>query len=131
VNYDEPSLPDATTIPPPPRSLTGAGRIEWVRLVKPLIENRVLTDADMTAFEDYCRALSELRRYELKAKRVGLEQAIAKGFQGTVIKLRAQLVQMRAHLGLSPATRGSVKAAPRSSSRLDRWFNRNVTTNRR
>ena len=120
VNFDEPQLPAPSTLEPP-AWLAGAGLQEWRRLAEPLKAAGVLTEGDRGAFTDYCGALSDLRRYEAKAKRVGLELAIAKGFAGMVLKLRAQVTQLRAHLGLSPSSRASVKAArARTSQDTDR-----------
>src|SRR3954470_21352191 len=77
INQDEPQLPEPRTRRAP-AGLTGPGRHEWQRLVGMLSNRGVLTEADLAGFEDYCRALSQLRAYELKAKTAGLELAIAK-----------------------------------------------------
>lgn len=109
LNREEPRLPALATLDPP-AWLTGAGLQEWRRLAEPLKVAGVLTEGDRGAFTDYCQALSDLRRYEAKAKRVGLELAIAKGYAGMTLKLRAQVKVLRAELGLSPSSRASVKA---------------------
>jgi P27 family predicted phage terminase small subunit len=113
VNRAEPDLPAPRTLAPP-AGLTGAGLKEWQRLAATLRDAGVLTDADLTAFEDYCRALSDLRRYEAKAARVGVELSLAKGYAGAVLKLRGQVAQLRGHLGLTPVSRFSVKARKRA-----------------
>lgn len=120
INSDEPQLPAPKTHRPP-AGLSGPGRSEWTRLVAVLSDRGVLTEADLAAFEDYCRALSHLRSYEAKAKGVGLELAIAKGYAGMVVKLRAQVSQLRAQVGLSPASRSAVKARlkEKAESRTD------------
>jgi len=112
VNYEEPHL-DAPSGVEPPHGLQGAGLAEWTRQIQHLSERGVLTTADLTAFEDYCRALTDLRRYEAKARKAGLELAIAKGYQGMVVKLRAQVNQLRQQCGLTPASRTGVKAHPK------------------
>ena len=109
VNYDEPKMAPPESLKPP-TGLSGAGLKEWTARAKDLADRGVLTDADLTAFEDYCRALSELRAYEAKAKKAGLELAIAKGYQGMVLKLRTQVNQLRQQCGLTPSSRGGVKA---------------------
>jgi P27 family predicted phage terminase small subunit len=111
VNYAEPELPPPATLDPP-AGLDGEGRAEWARQIAHLTDRGVLTAPDLTAFEDYCRALEELRRFEAKAKRAGPELAIAKGYQGMVIKLRAQVSHLRQQCGLTPASRSGVKATP-------------------
>lgn len=113
VNYEEPQLPAATAAEPP-AGLVGEGKAEWERLIGVLQERGLLTDADLRAFEDYCRALTDLRTYEQAAADAGAELAIAKGYQGMVVKLRAQCNSLRQQLGLTPSSRGSVKAAPKS-----------------
>lgn len=109
VNYDEPTLEPASTLEPPP-DLAGLGLEEWTRLIGMLSERGVLTEADLSAFGDYCRALTELRRYEATSLAAGEELAIAKGYQGMVIKLRAQVNQLRQQCGLTPSSRSGVKA---------------------
>lgn len=126
MNPDEPELPaPKRSAAHPPDSLTGEGRKEWRRLFATLAERGVLTEADIGCFTDYCLALSDLRRYELKAKRVGAEMAIAKGYGGMVIKIRAQVSQLRAQLGLSPSSRSAVRAVRgRPSTRLGEFHKR-------
>ena len=125
VNYDAPQLrpPDSVA---PPRGLDGAGLTEWNRHAPQLVESGVLTGPDLGAFEDYCRALSELRRFEARAKRVGTELAITKGIQGAVIKLRQQVNQLRQQCGLTPSSRSAVRAAsprkPSSSLAADKYL---------
>src|SRR5688572_5662409 len=79
LNHDEPQMERPESLRAP-SGLKGAGLREWQDQAQQLADRGVLTDADLTAFEDYCRALTELRNYEAKAKKVGLELAIAKGF---------------------------------------------------
>lgn len=123
VNKDEPTLPAPSRgALEPPEELQGAGRAEWERLVGDLVTGGVLTVADMGAFEDYCRGLSDLRRYEAKAKKAGPELAIAKGYQGMVVKLRAQVAQLRDRVGCSPSGRSQVKrASVPAVSKLERF----------
>jgi P27 family predicted phage terminase small subunit len=110
VNYHEPVL-DAPESHEAPSGLEGAGLEEWKGQIDHLSDRGVLTSADLTAFEDYCRALTELRRFEAKAKDAGEELAIAKGYQGMVVKLRAQVNQLRQQCGLTPSSRSGVKAS--------------------
>lgn len=113
VNYQEPDLPsvraDALA---PPAGLEGAGREEWERIARALSQAGVLKDTDLMALEDYCRTVTELRRFEAKARRADPELAIAKGFANMVVKLRAQANTLRRELGLTPSSRAGVKAKP-------------------
>ena len=121
VNYDAPVLPAPENIAPP-QGLGGAGKAEWMSQIGHLTTRGVLTAADLSAFEDYCRALTDLRLYEQKAKKSGPELAIAKGYQGMVIKLRAQCNQLRQQIGLTPSSRSGVKAAPLKAADDDERF---------
>jgi len=88
---------------------------EWTRLASMLVECGVLTGADLRAFGDYCRVLTDTELYEAQAKEAGPELAIAKGYQGMVIKLRAQANQLRVQLGLTPSARSTVKAVKKGA----------------
>jgi len=109
VNYSEPALPLPAS-DEPPADLTGEGLDEWRRLIGPLTTAGVLRDADLGSFTDYCFALSDLRRYETEARRLGLKEAIAQGIQNQTVKLRAQVSTLRSHLGLTPSSRAGVHA---------------------
>lgn len=128
INLDEPDLPQPTASSKRrPADLKGVGRREWDRLIVTLIDRGVLTEADLTAFADYCYALSDLRRYEQLARRVGAEKAILKGFANMCVKLRGQTNQLRAHLGLTPTSRASVRATKgRRSTSLERFHERHA-----
>lgn len=110
VNYAEPDMPAPASIAPP-KGLSGPGLREWTAQITLLTQRGVLTESDLTGFQDYCLALTDLRSYETKAKRAGLELAIAKGYFGAVIKLRAQVNQLRQQCGLTPSSRSTIKAA--------------------
>ncbi len=123
VNREEPRLPKPTALKPP-SGLKGAGAIEWKRLAQRLVDRGVLTVADMTAFEEYCRTLTDLRRMEAQLQRSGVERAIAKGYVSAVVKLRAQLKAFAAELGLTPSSRSGVKAVDvdRTDEEEERFF---------
>lgn len=108
LNDAEPELPPVGDLEPP-EGLGGPGLAEWKRLASTLTSSGVLTEGDVTLFENYCRALTDLRRFEVKARKAGPELAIAKGFAGMVVKLRAQVTQLQAQIGLTPSSRSGVK----------------------
>lgn len=123
VNHDEPDLPKVKAGTKPPSGLFGAGLAEWKRLFPMLTAAGVMKDTDLLALEDYCRVITELRRYEGSAKNAGPELAIAKGFQGMVVKLRTQANQLRQQLGLTPSSRSAIKAdAPAKPDQDDERF---------
>lgn len=106
----------------PPSGLSGSGLAEWRRVAQALSDADALKETDLAALEDYCRALTELRRFEAKAKKAGPELAIAKGYLSAVIKLRTHVAQLRAPLGLTPSSRSAVKAAPKKGKSEDEEF---------
>lgn len=108
INLNEPLFPRPDSLSPP-RGLTGPGRREWLEQIDRLVESGVLTAADMAGFEDLCRAISELRRYEDAAKRAGVELAIRQGLASMTLKLRAQVSQLRQQFGLTPSSRTSIR----------------------
>ena len=83
VDYAEPHMPAAST--EPPRSRSGVGLEEWQALAPALADAGVPPQTDRAALEDYCRTLTELRKYEEIALEAGPELAIAKDYQRTVI----------------------------------------------
>jgi P27 family predicted phage terminase small subunit len=95
--------------------------------VAPLLqETGVLREADLAALEDYCLALGELRRFETQAKKAGPELAIAKGYQGVVIKLRAQVNALRRELGMTPSARSGIRVAAKGEAKdqkVQRYLN--------
>ena len=127
INHDEP-------IPPPgedadwavPATLGASARVEWERQVGVLREIGVLTLADRTIFEVYCQAVGDLadaqRTLDVLVT-AGAHQA-AVDVRDQVMKLRNQVKQLAAEIGVTPSSRSGVKAAktkPASSSK-DRFF---------
>jgi P27 family predicted phage terminase small subunit len=108
VNADEPVLAPASHAVP--AGMTGRSRKEWTRLVGELISKGVLTVGDMHAFEEYCTLVGEVDSYEKLIRKVGRETAHRLGYANYLLKLRTQLRQQAAHLGLTPSSRSGVKA---------------------
>lgn len=54
--------------------------------------------------------VGEVSAYEKLIKRVGRESAHKLGYANYLLKLRTQLRQQAAHLGLTPSSRSGVKA---------------------
>jgi P27 family predicted phage terminase small subunit len=96
-----------------PPGLKGSGLDIWTRLAATLVSAGILTQGDMALFERYCLILTQLKRAETLLARTGLEMAIAKGYVSQVLKLTATFRQLAAELGLTPSSRGGVKAAKR------------------
>ena len=92
-------------VPPAPKWLSDEARLEWRRVLPRLVEDRVITRADLTGVENYCVAAGRVRDLEK------LIQA-----SGDVKLIRAQNVammtarQLAAEYGLSPTSRARVQA---------------------
>lgn len=91
-----------TKAPSPPKWLSAHAKAEWKRILPPLIERKILTDADMGTVESYCLAIGRIRQ---------IEQEIATAGDIDPKKHRMQLQtmqtarQLAAELGLTPASR--------------------------
>lgn len=108
LNHEEPELAPATHAVP--SGLKGRARKEWVRLAEELITKGVLTIGDMHAFEEYCTLVGEVDTYEKLIRRVGRAEAHRLGYANYLLKLRTQLRQQAAHVGLTPSSRSGIKA---------------------
>jgi P27 family predicted phage terminase small subunit len=108
LNAEEPTLAPATAAVP--SGLKGRARKEWTRLVDELISKGVLSVGDMHAFEEYCTLVGEVDSYEKLIRRVGRETAHRLGYANYLLKIRTQLRQQAAHMGLTPSSRSTVKA---------------------
>lgn len=113
LNQDEPQLAPASRAVPD--GLDGRAKEEWLRLVDELTDKGVLTVGDMSAFEEYCRLVGDVDTYErliakLVKRKGGREYAHSLGYPNYLLKLRTQLRQQAAHLGLTPSSRSGVKA---------------------
>lgn len=120
LNHDEPVLvAPARASRRIPGGLTGRAKSEWNRLVDELISKGVLTVGDMHAFEEYCRLVGEVDTYEKLIKRVGRPDAHKLGYANYLLRLRTQLRQQAAHLGLTPSSRSGVTAVRSTANAVD------------
>jgi P27 family predicted phage terminase small subunit len=117
VNHDEPELAPASR--KVPNGVTGRAKTEWLRLVDELISKGVLTVGDMHAFEEYCRLVGDVDEYEKLIKRKGREDSHKLGYANYLLRLRTQLRQQAAHLGLTPSSRSGVKAVKSTANITD------------
>jgi P27 family predicted phage terminase small subunit len=122
LNTAEPQL-SAPKASKPPTRLEKDAADEWIRLYAELVEKGVLTEGDLSIFEEYCYTLGELRKFERLAQKYGAETSILKGFHKATITLRSQLRQLAGDLGLTPASRSGVKAieAKKQESKLEKF----------
>ena len=118
----EPRLP--VEAPEPPETLAGEARAEWDRIVPRLIDAGVITAVDRAILVAYCETWAEYNAvwksclddkgdYEpvIKTDKGNRVQNPATGLRN---KLRHQLKDLAGCLGITPADRSSVKAAPKA-----------------
>lgn len=123
LNHAEPK-PDVLTEDSPlaacPTWLTGDARDLWDRIVPGGIRCGLLTIVDLPALEALCRSYGKWREAERKVDEVGLELAIAKGYQNTAVKERQLMLQFGARFGFDPSSRSNVKLpAQKPQSKVD------------
>ena len=93
-----------TRVPPAPKWLSDEARLEWRRVLPRLVEDRIITKADLTGVENYCVAAGRVRDLEKQIQA-----------SGDVKLIRAQNVammtarQLAAEYGLSPTSRARVQ----------------------
>lgn len=91
-----------TKTPMAPKWFGPFAKLEWRRIMPPLVERRILTEADMGSVENYCLAIGRIRL---------IEQEIAAAGEIDPKKHRMQLQamqvarQLAAELGLTPVSR--------------------------
>ncbi|WAJ30951.1 phage terminase small subunit P27 family [Antarcticirhabdus aurantiaca] len=89
-----------TEILPAPDWLAGEARAEWDRVLPLLVERKILTDADMASFENYCISIGRVRQ---------LEKLLAAEFDAPTFRAQDKAMAtarlLAAELGLTPVSR--------------------------
>jgi len=96
-----------TKAPPAPKWMTDEARAEWKRIMPRLIEDRIITKADLTGIENYCVAVGRVREIEALFRTAGLDKVLF-GMQNRAMQTARQLA---AEYGLSPVSRARVGSA--------------------
>lgn len=96
-----------TKAPPAPKWMTDEARAEWKRIMPRLIEDRIITRADLTGVENYCVAVGRVREIEALFRTSGLDKVLF-GMQNRAMQAARQLA---AEYGLSPVSRARVGSA--------------------
>lgn len=96
-----------TKAPPAPKWMTDEARAEWKRIMPRLIEDRIVTKADLTGVENYCVAVGRVREIETLFRAGGLDKTLF-GMQNRAMQTARQLA---AEYGLSPVSRARVGSA--------------------
>lgn len=100
-------LPDRAPLakaPAAPKWMTDEARAEWKRIIPRLIEDRIITRADLTGIENYCVAVGRIREIEALFRVQPLDKVLF-GMQNRAMQTARQLA---AEYGLSPVSRARV-----------------------
>jgi P27 family predicted phage terminase small subunit len=108
LNHDEPEFEPLGN--EPPADLKDRARQEWERLAAGLSAAGVLTVADLSCFETYCRLVAEEAFYQGKSAKHDDDATQKLKYDSHLLKVRAQKKLYMAELGLTPSSRSGVKA---------------------
>jgi len=95
---------------PAPRWLSKDAKAEWSRVMPILTARRILTDADLASFENYCVAIGQVREMERLIKQVGHVVETPRGPRAhPAVKIQSDAMTrarlLAAELGLTPVSR--------------------------
>lgn len=117
INHDEPELPPLSDLKPP-SFLFPIAKKEWKRLLPILARSGVITDLDVAALATYCNAYHTYVDASVQIKKHGGIVEAPNGYlqNNPYMKIQrdaaADMNRWGAELGLTPAARTRVKAAP-------------------
>ncbi|MFC3322627.1 P27 family phage terminase small subunit [Mesorhizobium cantuariense] len=103
LSYDRDPL---TKAPPPPRYFSAFAKAEWARVMPRLIDDRIITKADLGGVEDFCLARGLVR--EIDAIMRSADGAIDLKLVRAQDKAMQTARQLAAEYGLSPTSRTRV-----------------------
>lgn len=126
ANPDEPS-PEIEAIPCP-EYLPALAAEEWNRIVPELVELGLLSKIDKLGLEGYCFNYHRWRQAEEIIEEMGLTMETPQGLEmqrpevSIGVQARKQMLEFLREFGLTPASRGKVKATPKQpkESAMDR-----------
>lgn len=96
-----------TKAPPVPKHFNRYAAAEWRRVMPRLIEDRIVTRADLGGIEDFCIARGRVREIEdIFRERGGVPDKVLFGMQNRAMQTARQLA---AEYGLSPTSRARVQ----------------------
>ena len=96
-----------------PYWLKGSGRTLWNKMAPRALALGLLTVVDIAKFEAFCQAYGRWREYERKCERVGLEDAVAKGYRKAADTASTRMAALGSAFGFDPSSRTGVKASGR------------------
>jgi P27 family predicted phage terminase small subunit len=114
LNRDEPAF--ETGIPDAPAHLDDIALMEWTRLTQELASKQVITNVDMTILATYCQTYADWVELTQLATKEERYLKTDKGYQyknplyADIAKIRKELQNYSAELGITPSSRSRVKA---------------------
>lgn len=117
LNENEPQPDLAEEKPEPPSHLSGQARAEWDRVYPVLLKNRLITEADMTAFAAYCQAYGRWQEAETQLAKQGPVVLAPSGFpvQNPYLAISNKAVEhmhkFLTEFGMTPSSRSRVQVA--------------------
>lgn len=97
-----------TKAPQPPKFFNEYARAEWRRVMPRLIEDRIITKADLGGVEDFCMARGSVREIE------AMMRDASGAIDGKLFRMRDKAMQtarqLAAEYGLSPTSRARVSS---------------------
>ena len=96
-----------TKAPPVPKHFNAYAAAEWRRVMPRLVDDRIITKADLGGIEDFCIARGRVREIEdLFRQAGGIPDKVLFGMQNRAMQTARQLA---AEYGLSPTSRARVQ----------------------
>jgi P27 family predicted phage terminase small subunit len=114
-------MPEALEAPPePPVHLSGLARAEWDRTYPVLARNRLITEADVTAFSAYCQAYGRWQEAEELVSKQGIMILSPTNFPmqhpalAVANKAMEQIAKFCAEFGMTPSSRTRVQVGSKA-----------------
>jgi P27 family predicted phage terminase small subunit len=117
LNENEPQPEELDAQPEPPSHLSGEARAEWDRAYPILARNRLITEADLTAFAAYCQAYGRWQQAESELAKQGSIVLAPSGFpiQNPYLAVSNKAVEhmhkFLTEFGMTPSSRSRVQVA--------------------
>ena len=115
VNENEPKPKEVENIPEPPWYLDYYAKKEWERAAKNLIDIGLLTEADLTVFQEYCEVHGHCVRLHQKIREEDYEFVTESGYRqkrpivSILQDFQKEKRKLANQLGLSPSARTKIE----------------------
>jgi P27 family predicted phage terminase small subunit len=115
MNENEPKPKGLKKIPDPPYYLDYYAKKEWKRVAPHLVEVGLLTEADISTFQDYCEAHAHCIRLNKKIREGSYEFVTDSGYyqKRPIVSILKDFIDLKRKLanvlGLTPAARTKIE----------------------